>query len=73
MHNSRPERAYPFHTPMMDYKHLDLRRVSKPRLQDIGHSLMVLLFALAVDGEIHYIPDQADDFDDDDPDDDLYI
>ncbi|KAG8683609.1 hypothetical protein FRC09_015966 [Ceratobasidium sp. 395] len=25
------------------------------------------------DGEIHYIPDQADDFDDDDPDDDLYI
>ncbi|KAG8740714.1 hypothetical protein FRC10_003964 [Ceratobasidium sp. 414] len=25
------------------------------------------------DGEIHYTPDQADDFDDDDPDDDLYI
>lgn len=27
----------------------------------------------ANDGEIIYIPDQADDFDDDDPDDDLYI
>ncbi|KEP48283.1 hypothetical protein V565_128660 [Rhizoctonia solani 123E] len=29
--------------------------------------------ASAGDGEIIYIPDQADDFDDDDPDDDLYI
>ncbi|KAG9082696.1 hypothetical protein FS749_006644 [Ceratobasidium sp. UAMH 11750] len=30
-------------------------------------------YGSAQDGEIHYIPDQADDFDDDDPDDDLYI
>ncbi|KAG9125750.1 hypothetical protein FRC07_006379 [Ceratobasidium sp. 392] len=30
-------------------------------------------YGSAKDGEIHYIPDQADDFDDDDPDDDLYI
>jgi hypothetical protein len=29
--------------------------------------------SLADDSEIVYIPDQADDFDDDDPDDDLYI
>ncbi|QRV85391.1 hypothetical protein RhiJN_13409 [Ceratobasidium sp. AG-Ba] len=57
-----------FNLQLSDAQHEARAKVPLPYVNDGLHA-----YGASLDGEIHYVPDQADDFDDDDPDDDLYI